>query len=205
MMNIERMRELADAVEKLEFVEEDRCLPIGRGFEGRYMPAATPPDSIPGQFTMASYWAETECGTAVCLAGLACCLWKDEAGGEDDPSTLAMATGLLGLDAEQARAVFNPANLIMDPFLGGEDYHFVDIGALTPEMAAFMLREAAAEEERLRDDQDGESIDRLGICIHWETAVENFADPEKWHPDCVFDEDGDMVPRAMDDPYWDED
>jgi hypothetical protein len=90
-------------------------------------------------FNMYSYVIEGSCGTAACIAGHACFLWKNEI--EQSPSGQvywhSSAAAILGLTEEESNHIFY-GRFITDDLFSDKNW-----AKITPKVAADYLREVA--------------------------------------------------------------
>ena len=124
-MNVERLNQLADHIERLEHAPTGVCA----------APDNIPFGDTPDAFNMSNWVSESTCGTAGCIAGHAGCLFRDEQS-RMRTGIMTDARRLLELTPREGSLLFIPGTL------GTMDQ-------ITPAMAAQVLRLVAGGMEIL--------------------------------------------------------
>jgi hypothetical protein len=134
-MNKERLLILADHIEKRPMAYADDA----DDAENTEYPDVNPENADNVAFNMYSYIIEGSCGTAACIAGHACLLWKDEIqhGPKGEIAWHGDAALILGLTEEESNHIFYGKFACDDLF---SDKNWAKI---TPKVAADYLREVA--------------------------------------------------------------
>ena len=160
MIEVERIRELADRIEGMRHLPYDM---IGNGIDAEDQ--VDDPENL--SFNMACVAAHEKqgCGTVACVAGHAYLMAREVLAPRVDSRIVDEAADFLGLDNDQADGLFFPTGILDRRAPEGQFTH-IPLEDFEPRHAVQTLRAIAKHAE------SGEELDGPGIVEKWTAALD---------------------------------